>query len=71
MSFPELALLISSKVAHFPYKLFYSLLSCCLFRLLVSLSTEVLAVTSFPHLFLQGPFQTKSSYKKSQLQFVC
>lgn len=42
MSFPSLTLLISSKVAHFPYKLFYSLVSCFLFRLLVSLSRSAL-----------------------------
>lgn len=42
MSFPGLALLISPKVAHFPYKLFYSLLSCCPFHLLVPLSRSAL-----------------------------
>lgn len=36
MPFSGLALLISSEVAHFPYNLLYSLVSCSLFRLLVS-----------------------------------
>lgn len=72
--FPWVSTLISPKVAHFPYKLFYSLLSCCLFRLLVSLSRSALrSLLSRPFLICsyRDRSRLRAFTKKSQLQLVC